>query len=235
MDTSNSKLTIPMAIVVAGILIAGAVLLNNSTPAKLGGLDKAPAPESVSVPLSPVSGDDHILGSPNAPIVVVEFSDYECPFCKVFHETMQRIVTEYGKTGKVAWVYRHFPLDQIHSKARPEAVAAECAASLGSATAFWDYSDLIFKNTPSNNQLDLGLLPNFATQIGIDRTAFTTCLSSKKFDAKIENHLQQGLSAGARGTPYSIIVTADGKQYPINGAQPYETVRAMIETVLSTK
>ncbi|MEN9613951.1 MAG: hypothetical protein RLZZ347_258 [Candidatus Parcubacteria bacterium] len=235
-NTSNSKLTLPMAIVVAGILIAGAVLLNNSTPAKIGGLaDTTKAPEAVSVPLAPVSNTDYILGNPDAKVVVVEFSDYECPFCKVFHQTMHQIIDKYGKSGSVAWVYRQFPLDQLHSQARTESKAALCAGSLGGNDAFWKYSDTIFTNTPSNNGLDLALLPRFATQIGLNLNAFNNCFNSDTFKAQIENHLQQGLSAGARGTPYSILVTKDGKQYPINGAQPYETVDAMIKTILSAK
>jgi protein-disulfide isomerase len=233
----ESKLTLPTAIVVAGILIAGAVLLNNSTPAKIAGVSdtKAPGPEAVSVPLAPVTTDDYILGNPDAKVVIIEFSDYECPYCKMFHKTMQQIIAEYGKTGAVAWVYRQFPLDQIHSKARTEAAAAFCAGDLGGTSAFWKYSDTIFANTPSNNGLDLTLLPKFASGIGLNVDAFNACLKSDKFKAKIQNHLEQGLSAGARGTPYSIVMTKDGKQYPINGAQPYETVKAMIDTILSTK
>lgn len=234
MDSSNSKLTVPMAIVVAGILIAGAVLLNNSTPAKIGGVSDTKSPDSVSVPLAPVTADDYVLGNPDAKIVIIEFSDYECPFCKVFHETMQRIMSEYGKTGKVAWVYRQFPLDQLHQKARTESIAALCAGKLGGSTTFWKYTDTIFARTTSNDGLDLSLLPTFASQIGLNVSAFNTCMQSKEIAEKVENEFQQGVSAGARGTPYSIMLTKDGKQYPINGAQPYETVKAMIETILKS-
>ena len=123
----------------------------------------------------------HILGNPGAPVKLVEFSDFECPFCKRFHLTMKRLMNEYGEDGKVAWVYRHFPLVSLHSKARREAQAAECASELGGNEAFWAYSDRLFEVAPSNNRLDLALLPRIAQLIGLDRAKFEACLAS--FDA----------------------------------------------------
>ena len=86
--------------------------------------------------VKPVSAEDHIRGNVNAAVKVIEFSDFECPFCKGFHATMKQVMTVHEKDGKIAWVYRHFPLDQIHSKARKEAQAAECAAEQGGNKAF---------------------------------------------------------------------------------------------------
>ncbi len=126
--------------------------------------------------VKPVDGEDHIRGNPNAPVKLVEFSDFECPFCKRFHPIMKRLMEEYGKEGKVAWVYRHFPIDSLHSKARKEAQAAECANELGGNEAFWTFTDKLFAVTPSNNRLDLGLLPRVAEEIGLDRAAFEACL-----------------------------------------------------------
>jgi protein-disulfide isomerase len=108
--------------------------------------------------LDPVTEKDHIFGNPQAEMVIVEYSDLECPFCKRFHETMIQIMSEYGKEGKVAWVYRHFPLDAIHSKARREAEAVECAGELGGNDKFWAYVNKLVEITPSNNQLDASLL-----------------------------------------------------------------------------
>ena len=111
-----------------------------------------------SFTLDPVTPADHILGNPNAEVFIVEYSDLECPFCKQFHKSMLEIMSEYGAEGKVAWVYRHFPLDQLHSKARKEAEATECATELGGNDAFWEYTNKIFEITPSNNGLNLELL-----------------------------------------------------------------------------
>jgi protein-disulfide isomerase len=108
--------------------------------------------------LDPVTEKDHISGDTKAELVIIEYSDPECPFCKRFHETMTQVMSEYGKAGKVAWVYRHFPLDAIHSKARKEAEAIECAGELGGNEKLWEYVNTLYKITPANNQLDPTLL-----------------------------------------------------------------------------
>lgn len=113
---------------------------------------------SVKTTVNPVTPNEHIKGNPNAEVFVIEYSDPECPFCKRFHETMKSVMQEYGDTGKVAWVYRHFPLDALHTKARKEAEAFECAAELGGNVKFWEYADKLFEITPSNDGLDPKLL-----------------------------------------------------------------------------
>ena len=95
--------------------------------------------------VKPVTGEDHIRGDVNASVKVIEFSDFECPFCKSFHASMKQVMQSYTKDGKVAWVYRHFPIDQLHSKARKEAQAAECAGELGGNNAFWSFADGLFE------------------------------------------------------------------------------------------
>ncbi len=184
----------------------------------------------------PVNGEDHILGSPDAPVKLIEFSDFECPFCKRFHLTMKRLMDEYGEDGKVAWVYRHFPIDSIHSKARKEAQAAECANELGGNEAFWAYADRLYEVTPSNDRLDLWLLPEFAEEIGLDRAAFEACLEGDsrggKYAAHIEADVQDATASGGTGTPYSLVIAPNGKTFPINGAQPYAAVKAIIDLAL---
>lgn len=145
---------------------------------------------------------------------------------------MQRIVDEYG--DKVAWVYRHFPLDSIHSKARAEAVATECAAELGGNDAFWQFTDRFFELTPSNNRTDIAtVLPQIAREIGLNEQQFTTCLASGKYDDHIQANLDNGIATGGNGTPWSIVVTANGKKYPLSGAQSYATVKQLIDLALS--
>lgn len=113
---------------------------------------------SPKIDLDPVTEKDHIAGNPGAELLIVEYSDPECPFCKRFHATMLQVMSEYGKDGKVAWVYRHFPLDSIHSKARREAEAVECAGELGGNDKLWEYLNKLEEITPANNQLDPNLL-----------------------------------------------------------------------------
>jgi protein-disulfide isomerase len=102
--------------------------------------------------MAPVTDKDHIKGDISAPVKIVEYSDLECPFCKRFHTTMQDVVKSYD--GKVAWVFRQFPLAQLHPKAVKEAEAAECVASLGGNAAFWKFIDKVEEVTPGNNKLD---------------------------------------------------------------------------------
>ncbi len=186
--------------------------------------------------VKPVDSEDHILGDPGAPVKLVEFSDFECPFCKRFHPTMKRLMNEYGKDGKVAWVYRHFPLDSLHSKARKEAQAAECANELGGNEAFWAYTDRLYDVAPSNDRLDLALLPRFAQEIGLDRAAFETCLEGDarggKYAAHIEADVQDAIASGGTGTPFSLVIAPNGTTYPINGAQPYAALKSIIDLAL---
>lgn len=242
MENKNIYL-IPFSIIIAGILIAGAVWLASSRQGSLGRIDK-PSDEinrGVAQALQgggnmrKIDANDHIRGNPEAQVKIVEYSDLECPFCKRFHATMIQAIEEYGKGGKVAWVYRHFPLDALHSKARKEAEATECANKLGGNTAFWKYIDRLFEVTPSNNGLDLAQLPIIAKDVGLDRTAFTACLDSGKFADYVANDLKDAQAAGGSGTPYSIAIAANGEKFPINGAQPYEEVKRIIELALQAK
>jgi protein-disulfide isomerase len=143
-NENNVNYSVPVAIVLVGIIIAGAMYF--STSKKVVNTVTTPiAYISTVEQIRPVSAEDHIRGNPNAPIVIVEYSDTECTFCSRFHKIMKQVMDEYGKAGKVAWVYRYFPLDQIHPKARKEAEALECAAELGGNDKFWAYTDRIYE------------------------------------------------------------------------------------------
>ena len=189
--------------------------------------------------VKPVTNKDHVLGDPRAPVKVVEFSDFECPFCKRVHPTLQRLMKEYGETGKVALVYRHFPLDSLHKKARKEAQASECANELGGNRAFWAYADRLFEVTPSNDGLDLSLLPKLAKDIGLDRGKFETCLSGDarggKYADHIEADVQDAIASGGEGTPYIVVIAPDGETFPISGAQPYSAFKSIADLALAKK
>jgi protein-disulfide isomerase len=234
----KNSLGVPIAIVIAGVLIAGAVYMS-------GGSTKAPS-QGVKIPtaeelgnaqppiepvIAPVTKDDHIKGNPNAPIIIVEYSDYDCPFCKNFHDTMNRVMDEYGTDGKVAWVYRHFPLEQLHPNAKKIAAASECVAELGGNDAFWAFSDKVFGERGTNEPTNIAKLSEFATSAGVSKEKFDLCYNSGKYDEKIEEDIRAAVQAGAQGTPYSILI-AGNQQGPINGAQPYTVVKQMIDTVI---
>lgn len=230
-----------MAIIIAGALIAGAVLYGNknknynqpasANSAALGVDNKNQAAEGPR----PVTANDHIRGNPDAPVKIIEFSDPECPFCKRFHYTMQQVIGDYGKSGKVAWVYRHFPLDSLHPKARKEAEALECANEAGGNAKFWSYLDRLMEVTPSNNGLNPNELPAIAQYVGLDKPKFQTCLDSGKYASRVAANLEEAINSGGNGTPYSFVVGASGKKAVIPGALPYEQVKTLIDQALSAR
>ncbi|PIR05256.1 MAG: hypothetical protein COV57_00005, partial [Candidatus Liptonbacteria bacterium CG11_big_fil_rev_8_21_14_0_20_35_14] len=153
------------------------------------------------------SSEDHYLGDLNAPIKFIEYSDLECPYCQQFHLTLyEEIKPEYIDTGKIVWIFRNLPLIQIHSKAQREAEAAECVASLAGNDAFWQYIDIIFRNSPLNNGLNLSKLPEFAVQIGVNEKAFNECLQSGDYQADVKLDSDEAQALGATGTPFSVIM-----------------------------
>lgn len=198
----QTKLSIPIAIIIAGVIVAGAIYFT---------LSKKDAPETQSkifknTNIKPVTIDDHIQGNPDAPIKIVEFSDTECPFCKVFYSTTKKIMESfYGKDGKVSLIYRHFLLD-FHKKSKKEAHATECAMELGGNEKFWQYLDKIYEITPSNDGLNLDELPKIATSIGLNKKDFEICQKSEKYNEKIENQMKDVEAIGIKGIPYSVII-----------------------------
>lgn len=174
-----------------------------------------------------VSDEDHIRGDRNAQVYLIEYSDYECPFCQRFHPTMQQVMDEYGE--EVAWVYRHFPLDQIHPRARPAALASECVAELGGEETFWAFTDAIF----ADQQTTLSDLAGTAASVGVNEGAFQTCFDSEKYADKVENQYQGGIQAGITGTPGNLVVNQNGDAWLIPGALPFESVKAVIDEALA--
>lgn len=236
---TKNNLAIPVAIVIAGVLVAGAVIFsnNNSSPTPTAVDEQQVAQQGSTDNVRPVTNEDHIKGNPNADVVIVEYSDFECPFCKRFHDTMNQVMDEYGASGQVAWVYRQFPLDQLHPvKARAEAIASECVNEIGGNDAFWQFADRFFELTPSNNQTDIEtVIPQIVREIGTDEQKFNTCMNSGKYDQHIEEDIANAVETGGRGTPWSVVIAPNGKTFPLNGAQPYGSVKQLIEIALQEK
>ena len=243
MENKQTVLTMPAAIVVAAAIIAIAIIWTHKP---------ASAPQAVNtknlpqVSMRPIDAKtDHILGDPNAPVKIVEYSDPSCPYCKVFTPTMEKIMDNYGASGKVAWVYRHFPLDKpdengnvLHVNAGHESQAMECAGYLGGNVKFWAYLKRLYDVTPSVTPttpqgLDQKQLPEIAKFVGLDPVAFNDCLSSGRFKDKVEADYTDGINAGVQGTPYSILVTPSGNDIPISGAQPYSVFQTAIDTLIA--
>ena len=238
---NKNTLTLPIAIIIAGIIVAGAIFFSKDKEKPIV-TNKDNVPE---INLVPINNSDHILGNPNAPIKIVEYSDPSCPYCRMFHNTMRQIMNEYGATGKVAWIYRHYTLDKpdangniLHPNANHEAQALECANQIGGNDKFWEYANRLYDITPSVTinslqGLDQNQLPEIATYINIDINKFRECLNSGKFKALVDQQYLDGVNAGASGTPYSIMITSKGKMIPINGAYPYSNLKTIIDSLLN--
>lgn len=169
-----------------------------------------------------VSGEEHILGNPDAPVSIIEYSDYQCPVCQRFWQaTLPDIKREYIDTGKVNLVYRNFPLTHAHPMAQASAEAAECVAELGGNDAYFEYHDTLFSNqhSLSNNNLKI-----WAQNQGFD---ISECLDSGKYRRKVQSDFANGQSQGVRGTP-SFFVNGQA----ISGAQPFSVFQRMIESNL---
>ncbi|MEX1013543.1 MAG: thioredoxin domain-containing protein [Candidatus Paceibacterota bacterium] len=229
---------LPVSILIAALLIGGAIVYNAGQTPSNGG-DVADSQNPVEI-IQPVTNDDHIRGASEPAITIVEYSDFECPFCKNFHSTMIQIMENYG--DDVAWVYRQFPIESLHTKAMEESIASECAAELGGDDAFWAYADMIFEETTSNDGLDLNRLPDFAENIGLDRAEFQACLDSGDMVERIEQDLDDARALSdlnvrqtgrGIGTPHSILINNEtGEGTTIPGALPYDAIRPLIDSIL---
>jgi protein-disulfide isomerase len=195
----------------------------------------APPPQAAArVAATVTTGDNPSLGRRDAPVTIVEFSDYQCPFCRQFvSTTLPAIKSAYVDSGKVRYVFRDFPIDHIHPYARKASEAARCAGDQGK---YWQMHDLLFQNQQS---LAPEQLPGLGSKLGLDATAFNACLSSSKYASAIQQNFGDGSAAGVRGTPSFVI----GRTRPddrvegvlVVGARPLTDFRQEIDRLLSEK
>lgn len=244
---SKNAIVFSGAIVLAAIIISGAVLSNDSDPREDSRADSqdrpalVPKPEEIrdsgdSVTVS--VDDDPVLGDPAAPVTVIEFSDYECPFCKrAFEELLPELKKAYIDTGKVRLVYRDLPLPFIHPNAQKKAEAAECAGEQGGDDMYFKFHDQIFTQTQENGRgLSLTQLPVIAASLGLDTNQFKQCLDSGKFSGEVEKDMADAAAVGIGGTPSYVVgkSSADGtiNGTIIRGAQPFKVFQALIDEEL---
>ncbi len=170
--------------------------------------------------------NDYYKGNAKAQIVLIEYSDFQCPYCQRHHATMQQVVNEYE--DDVVWVYRHYPLGN-HPEAQLAAEATECAGNLEGNEAFWGYADKIFaEGTKSENYLQ------FALDLGVDEDDFKKCMEEGTFTEKIQKQLSTATEAGVRGTPGTFAVNTDsGEIKYISGAQPIIEIKKIIDSFLN--
>jgi protein-disulfide isomerase len=223
----KSKYTIPVAIVVGGLIIAGA--LYASMPKK--------SSDSVRASLvRPVSTADHIFGNPAAPVVIIEYADFDCAPCAEFHDILNHIVANDGARGEVAWVFRHYPLIDAHPNASLLARASECAASsagadpIASNNAFWRFANVLFLAQPVTPS-ELGTL---AASANIPGTAFASCYAKPPsgITSRIEADRENALQMGALGAPFSVILANGKSPIVIDASYPYDVMRQIVTQAL---
>jgi len=203
---------------------------------------KAPAPQPVRAPTQPSApqtfqvslDDDPFKGNANAPVTVVEFSDFQCPFCSRFYtQTLPALQENYIDTGKIKLVYKDLPLDNLHPNARPAHIAAECADEQGK---FWEYHDVLFENQAQWSRLsstDLSSqLNQYATSMGLESASFDSCLSSPSMADEVNADFLQAAQYGATGTPTFFIGNEKDGFIKLVGAQPYAAFQAAIDAKL---
>lgn len=194
------------------------------------------APQQPTIGIASVD-DDPMMGDKNAPITMIEFSDYECPFCKrYFDDTLPQIKEKYIDTGKVKLVFRDLPLPFHDPMATKEAIAANCAREQGGDSKYFEYHDEIFNRTKSNgNGLSETDLVTIATDLNLSLNSFNTCLEDPKQEAEVKKDLADAGKAGASGTPSFIIgkSTSNGEidGNLVVGAQPLSAFEAVFETL----
>jgi protein-disulfide isomerase len=170
-------------------------------------------------PRTPVEAIGPARGPEDAPITIVEFSDYQCPFCRRAEPTIEQVLARYE--GKIRFVYRHFPLDRIHPQARGASEAAACADKQGK---FWEYHSALFAE---NAQLERASLDALAEQLELDTAAFASCLEEGQTKELVEKDLQAGSEAGVTGTPAFFI-----NGIPLRGAVPETDFQRIIDQEL---
>lgn len=187
----------------------------NGAPTVANPTQPAPTDPTKAVDINiEVADDDFIRGNPDARIVMVEYSDLECPYCKSFHPMAKEVFD--ANNGQVAWIYRHFPLTSIHPVAQKAAEAAECVGKLGGNDSFWAFVDAVYDNMPGVTEDDLATI---AQTVGVDSNAVASCISSDEMANNVQQDITSGNAAGTRGTPNTIVIdTQTGETYVVSGA-----------------
>jgi len=220
-----SQLILPGAILLAAIIISGTLIFTRgqggTQTAQVGGAQEQAKPADIKI-----NADDHILGSNDAKITIVEYADFRCPFCERFYtQTEKQLIADYVNSGKVRFVFRNFAFLGQQSTWASE--AAECAAEQGK---YWEYYNWLFSNQAPESDLayySKANLIKYAGEVGLNTAQFSSCLNSDKYAKRVADDLTSGKTAGVTGTPTIFI---NGQK--LVGAQPYETFKAVIDGLL---
>ncbi len=222
--------TLAISILIAALLIGGSFIYGSGLQRGAGEPRDNNTATVGQTPIDNITADDDvILGDPEAPVTLVVFGDYQCPYCKrMFDETEQQMRKDYIEDGKINMVFRDFPLDNIHPYARSAAEATECARDEGK---YWAYHDVLFDRQQDIPSIDFVAL---AEELGLDAGAFNACVSDRKYKDEVQKDYLDGIAAGVSGTPGTFVLLEDGTAFRfIEGAQPYTVFTSAIEAAFA--
>lgn len=216
-------LSVANSIIIAGLLIAIAIIFvgtNKNTPTKN-------SEEVTDVSKVTLEDSDHVFGNKNADILLVEYSDIDCPFCRVLHPNIKKILSEYP--NEVAWVYRDFPLESLHPEAKTKALASECVAKISGEDAYFTYLSYLFENETTAKDL-----VSIAKNLGFESGKISTCIENEEAIESVEKDMESGKDLGIQGTPFTILVNREtGEASAIRGAVPYENLKQIVDAELA--
>lgn len=217
---------LPVIIILAGCIVAFslyAVRLRHSVATGTG------MPEAARA----VSPEDHIIGNPSAPIAVIEYSDIDSAYGKKLQLTMEQLMTDYANGGKVAWVYRNFPLASISGNSAMHALAAECATSISTPGMFFRFIDALNAAAPNTVTFNPKNYGSIVAQLSLPEDKFNACMSAKTFEAKIHADYDNAIAAGATEAPYIVLQVQGEKPRAIHGAPPYKALKEIIDAEIA--
>lgn len=215
-----------IAVIMLVIGVLGGVIIGLNLPSLISSPQVDEEPEALTKVEDVSADDDPFLGSLDAPVTIIEFSDFQCPFCnRFFQNTFPELKKNYIDTGKVRYVYRDFPISSIHPFAEEAAEAANCAGEQG---RFWEYHDMLFENqviwASGNSTVEF---KRYASNLSLNEEQFNLCLESERYADEVSKDLQDGLKVGVNGTPTLFV-----NGFKVVGAQPYEVFKGVIDSEL---
>jgi protein-disulfide isomerase len=226
MTVAKSPYAVPVAILLAGAVLSIAIYMVRTS-------GTAPAPQGDLSLMTPVGEGDHILGNPDAPVMLVEYSDLDCEYCKRSREVMEQIVAEYGADGKVAWTFRHFPIVDLHPDSGTHAEAAECVVSLGGPELFWRFAGALAAQAPGASTFDPQGYGAVAESLGVDEGALSACLAEGRFEARVARDFENALVIGADAAPFFVVLIEGASPITVSGYLPYDQMKSLVERALT--
>jgi len=231
------KLSTPVSVILGAVIIASSIIA-------YGFIIRPDSSSGTALTFAgkPIDSSDYVEGSTKNDVFVVEYSDTECPYCILASPTLKQLRQEYG--DRIAFVYRHFPLTQIHPNARDESRAITCAGIVGGTKKYYEYVDALFgyklplqTQTNPSPQLPAAGKEDLAKGIGLDATQFSACMSNNLAGDIVDASTTDGIAAGVDGTPMTFVLVKNRKGYDIvatvSGAQSYDYFKAAVDEALS--